>query len=78
VQCSPHGFYARGKLPGSHLVCTWAVTLTSADDLTTEKLAMVASTVSSKMIQQMAHQEGFMFVECLTGAGLHSQLLAKS
>lgn len=33
-----------------------------------EKLAMVASTVSSKMVQQIAHQEGFKFVECLTGA----------
>jgi len=32
-----------------------------------EKLAMVASTVSSKMVQQIARQEGFLFVECLTG-----------
>lgn len=32
-----------------------------------EKLAMVASTVSSKMIEAMAEQEGFKFVECLTG-----------
>lgn len=32
-----------------------------------EKLAMVASTVSSKMIEAMAHAEGFKFVECLTG-----------
>ncbi|KAI0332089.1 phosphoglucomutase first 3 domain-containing protein [Cubamyces sp. BRFM 1775] len=31
------------------------------------KLAMVASTVSSKMIEAMAHTEGFMFAECLTG-----------
>ncbi|KAH9842866.1 uncharacterized protein C8Q71DRAFT_877343 [Rhodofomes roseus] len=31
------------------------------------KLAMVASTVSSKMIEAMAHTEGFKFVECLTG-----------
>ncbi|KAJ7074390.1 hypothetical protein C8F01DRAFT_1100349 [Mycena amicta] len=33
----------------------------------TEKLAMVASTVSSKMIEAMAEKEGFKFVECLTG-----------
>ncbi|KAF4604010.1 phosphohexose mutase family protein [Pleurotus pulmonarius] len=32
-----------------------------------EKLAMVASTVSSKMIEAMAHAEGFKFAECLTG-----------
>lgn len=32
-----------------------------------DKLAMVASTVSSKMIQAMANVEGFKFVECLTG-----------
>ncbi|KZT11445.1 uncharacterized protein LAESUDRAFT_720677 [Laetiporus sulphureus 93-53] len=31
------------------------------------KLAMVASTVSSKMIETMAHIEGFKFAECLTG-----------
>jgi len=31
------------------------------------KLAMVASTVSSKMIESMALKEGFKFVECLTG-----------
>ncbi|KAH7927714.1 hypothetical protein BV22DRAFT_1103519 [Leucogyrophana mollusca] len=31
------------------------------------KLAMVASTVSSKMIEAMAEAEGFKFVECLTG-----------
>ena len=33
-------------------------------------LAMVASTVSSKMIEAMALIEGFMFVECLTGNAL--------
>jgi phosphomannomutase len=32
-----------------------------------ENLAMVASTVSSKMVEAMAKVEGFMFVECLTG-----------
>ncbi|KAJ3983645.1 hypothetical protein F5890DRAFT_161595 [Lentinula detonsa] len=31
------------------------------------KLAIVASTVSSKMVEAMAKQEGFKFVECLTG-----------
>ncbi|CAA7270161.1 unnamed protein product [Cyclocybe aegerita] len=31
------------------------------------QLAMVASTVSSKMIEAMAETEGFKFVECLTG-----------
>ncbi|KAF5351599.1 hypothetical protein D9758_007163 [Tetrapyrgos nigripes] len=31
------------------------------------KLAMVASTVSSKMVEAMAEVEGFKFVECLTG-----------
>ncbi|KAF8163059.1 hypothetical protein B0H34DRAFT_651389 [Crassisporium funariophilum] len=32
-----------------------------------DKLAIVASTVSSKMIEAMAATEGFKFVECLTG-----------
>jgi len=32
-----------------------------------DKLAMVASTVSSKMVEVMAHREGFKFVDCLTG-----------
>ncbi|KAJ7070359.1 hypothetical protein B0H15DRAFT_925818 [Mycena belliarum] len=32
-----------------------------------DTLAMVASTVSSKMIEAMAEKEGFRFVECLTG-----------
>lgn len=31
------------------------------------KLAMVASTVSSKMVEAMAEVEGFKFVQCLTG-----------
>jgi len=31
------------------------------------KLAMVASTVSSKMVEAMANLEGFKFVDCLTG-----------
>ena len=73
VQCSPHGFCAHGKLPGNHLVGPRTVTLAGVNDLAIEKLAMVASTVSSKMIQRMAHQEGFTFVECLTGDGLRFQ-----
>ncbi|KAH8833487.1 hypothetical protein DL96DRAFT_1703152 [Flagelloscypha sp. PMI_526] len=32
-----------------------------------ENLALVASTVSSKMLEVMAKREGFKFVECLTG-----------
>lgn len=35
------------------------------------KLAIVASTVSSKMIEAMADAEGFKFVECLTGPSLN-------
>lgn len=31
------------------------------------KLAIIASTVSSKMVEAMAAKEGFKFVECLTG-----------
>lgn len=34
------------------------------------KLAMVASTVSSKMLEAIAAAEGFRFVECLTGETL--------
>ena len=32
-----------------------------------DRLAMVASTVSSKMVERIAEHEGFKFVECLTG-----------
>lgn len=32
-----------------------------------DKLAMVASTVSSKMLKAMAKRENFKYVECLTG-----------
>lgn len=45
----------------------WVLRAWKASGKPLEKLAMVASTVSSKMVQQMAYQEGFMFVECLTG-----------
>lgn len=40
-----------------------------------DKLAMCASTVSSKMLQAMAKQEGFTFRETLTGFKLVSSLL---
>lgn len=36
-----------------------------------DRLAMVASTVSSKMLAQMAEVEGFKFSECLTGMNLY-------
>lgn len=36
-----------------------------------DKLAIVASTVSSKMVEAMAETEGFRFAECLTG--IHEQ-----
>ena len=37
-------------------------------ELVAEKLAMVASTVSSKFLESMAKKEGFLFAETLTGA----------
>jgi phosphomannomutase len=33
-----------------------------------DKLSMVASTVSSKMIEAIAAAEGFKFADCLTGS----------
>ena len=39
---------------------------------------MVASAVSSKMVQQMARQEGFKFVECLTGTSFPPYTQLKS
>lgn len=78
VQYSPHGFCAHGKLPGNHLVGPRTVILAGVNNLPTEKLAMVASTVSSKMVQRIAHQEGFTFVECLTGTGLRPRPPARS
>ncbi|KAJ7702443.1 hypothetical protein B0H17DRAFT_1044354 [Mycena rosella] len=44
-----------------------ALELYKASGKAIEKLAMVASTVSSKMIEAMSEKEGFKFVECLTG-----------
>ena len=35
-----------------------------------DKLAMIASTVSSTMVKKMAEVEGFKYVECLTGLHL--------
>jgi hypothetical protein len=40
-----------------------------------DKLALVASTVSSKMVESIAHVEGFKFVECLTGRSMWSFFL---
>jgi len=40
-----------------------------------DKLAMVASTVSSKMLARMAEMEGFKFSECLTGTNSFSVLI---
>lgn len=77
VRCSPHGFYAHGKLLGNHQVGPRAAILSGTDGLTTGKLAMIASTVSSKILQRMAHREGFTFVECLTGAVLRFRPPAK-
>ena len=69
VRCLLHGHYTHGKPLGSHLVGFTSTTSTGVENTVTEKLAMVASTVSSKMVQQIARQEGFTFVECLTGNG---------
>ena len=51
-----------GKLSVSPFIVSLVLRLNVVD-----KLAMVASNVSSKMIEAMAHVEGFKFVECLTG-----------
>ena len=47
-------------------VCSAKCSLRPQND--TEKLSMVASTVSSKMAEAMAAAEGFNFTECLTGS----------
>ena len=36
-----------------------------------DRLAMISSTVSSKMLARMAKIEGFKFSECLTGINLY-------
>lgn len=43
-----------------------------------DQLAMVASTVSSKMIEAMAQCEGFKFVDCLTGELCSADEIIKS
>lgn len=53
-----------GALFASHVVSNYA-SLDSEKSLA--KLAMVASAVSSKMIEAMAKVEGFKFAQCLTG-----------
>lgn len=78
MRCSPHGFYAPGKLPGNHQVGPQVTIPPGTDVLITGKLAMIASTVSSKILQRMAQREGFTFVECLTGAVLRFRPPAKS
>jgi hypothetical protein len=64
VMCSPcigrQGSQSVRFLPPQ---CDGVEVLTSKAD----KLAMVASTVSSKMVEAIAAKEGFAFVECLTG-----------
>ncbi|KAJ7929358.1 hypothetical protein B0H13DRAFT_947180 [Mycena leptocephala] len=70
-------FCAAEKRPGQWIVFTGdqlgtlfaaqALERYKASGKPVEKLAMVASTVSSKMIEAMAEKEGFKFVECLTG-----------
>lgn len=54
-----------GKPIGKHGIIP---STTSTYHYLLDKLAMVASTVSSKMIEAMAQIEGFRFVDCLTGA----------
>jgi phosphomannomutase len=49
------------------LFASWTLEIYKASGKPLNKLAMVASTVSSKMIEAMAQAEGFKFVECLTG-----------
>lgn len=55
------------KATGKPLSMHHALKATKETDGYAGNLAMVASTVSSKMIEAMARIEGFRFVECLTG-----------
>lgn len=59
-------YKASGK-PLSSSFCVSTAKASSHALFFEDKLAMVASTVSSKMIEAMAVVEGFKFVECLTG-----------
>ena len=52
------------------LFASWTLDIYRSSGRPIEKLAMVASTVSSKMIATMAATEGFTFVECLTGLSM--------
>ncbi|KAG9039211.1 Phosphoglucomutase-3 [Tulasnella sp. JGI-2019a] len=49
------------------LLAAWTLECRRKENRLTEKTAMVASTVSSKMVRAMARSEGFHFVESLTG-----------
>lgn len=49
------------------LLASWALSKYQESGKPIEKLAMCASTVSSKMIRAMAKKEGFVFRETLTG-----------
>ncbi|PFH47176.1 hypothetical protein AMATHDRAFT_77329 [Amanita thiersii Skay4041] len=49
------------------LFAAYVLDIYISSNRTTDKLAMVASTVSSKMIEAMAKVEGFRYQECLTG-----------
>ena len=51
-----------------HVLSVFAYISDVHSQLCIDKLAMVASTVSSKMIEAMAAKEGFKFTECLTGS----------
>ncbi|EKM82875.1 hypothetical protein AGABI1DRAFT_68903 [Agaricus bisporus var. burnettii JB137-S8] len=53
-----------GALFASHVISNCA---TEGSGKTLAKIALVASAVSSKMIEAMAKVEGFKFVQCLTG-----------
>jgi phosphomannomutase len=54
------------------LFASWTLDAYRSSGKPVEKLAMVASTVSSKMIAAIAATEGFKFVECLTGLSMLS------
>ncbi|KAF8226229.1 hypothetical protein L208DRAFT_1442614 [Tricholoma matsutake] len=49
------------------IFATWTLDVYRSTGKPIERLAMVASTVSSKMIEAIAATEGFKFAECLTG-----------
>ena len=55
------------KVTGGDTGMSWLLTHDHKLNTSPGKLAMVASTVSSKMLEAMAQKEGFTFVESLTG-----------